>query len=586
MAFYRRPAGIANMPLLLRFCVAVIVMELAGLAVAEADAPKADEVPAQAQAEAADAPKANAEPAKEAPKAPEKVEEQAKADCSEQEKVAAQAKEEAAQAKEEAAKAKEELEHLKTAAAADKAKIHQLEEDVKKLNAESQKEKGNHDKAVQDSGKMQEELKAAERQKEAAQKKEADLTKKNGELEKQLATANQALKAATEASKTSAAKLEQQLKSSKQEQEQAVAQKEKEVQQARSQHEDATKKAQAISQQKDKLETQLTGLQKQMSRLQADFSAEKEKYETVEEKHFALKASHQELVKRYEDPSMEEFLRNRAIKIYEQNPVVAGAVNKSYKYIVPRLRYGYDVAEQELDWTVNQTMYAREKFTEELSAFASPKAAVVVSGILVYGLGLFPCLLTFMLLSSIRTVLKLRPILMFCHLYIFLVCLTATFAAIALQVEPLGYVHQEYYGVYLFSQGLIACGYVAYLSMQLLAFMQARNFVETVVRCMQIALNCAVGLLYYHTVWMPAMLDKPPHFEGLVADVVPRPWNLMVPYCALMLLYALVLRLEQHSNRARSRADVEEDKVKLSLDFHGRLPEGAQEDIELCAKQA
>jgi len=306
----------------------------------------------------------------------------------------------------------------------------------------------------------------------------------------------------------------------------------------------------------------------------------------ITKEHEQLQGRHAELKARYEDPSMEEFLRNRAVKIYETNPVVAGAANKTYKYVVPRLRIGYTAAHVHGERILNETQRLGHELQHHLDPYFSANNVVAISGLLVYGMLFIPLICTVCLLSNVTAKLKLRPMLMFCHLHMFLTCLCAAIGACLLGLDPLNSMYEEYYGVYLFTQGAVAIAFSTYVMMHFFAFLGARNFVEQFVRLAQIGLNVSAGLIYFHLVWGPAMLDKAPKIPTLFEGVgVPRPWNLALPYFLATCGYAFVLVLEKRTRDARTKADKEEDKITISMDLRKEIDSG-KGDVELGEKIA
>eukprot|EP00927_Polykrikos_kofoidii_P062944 TRINITY_DN57754_c0_g1_i1.p1 TRINITY_DN57754_c0_g1~~TRINITY_DN57754_c0_g1_i1.p1 ORF type:complete len:611 (+),score=120.28 TRINITY_DN57754_c0_g1_i1:43-1833(+) len=289
---------------------------------------------------------------------------------------------------------------------------------------------------------------------------------------------------------------------------------------------------------------------------------------------------HTELQQRFEDPSMVEFLHNRAVKLYETDPVVAGTVNKTYRYIVPRLRIGYARVQGTYEEGATLLNSTRGQIEHKLHAYVTDnKTVVMVSGLLVYGLLFIPLLLSIWLLSSVSGVLKLRPLLLFSHLHIFLTCLLSGLAAVALGLDPLTSFYQEYYGVYLFTQAAVAFFYTAYVLMLGFAFFVGRSLLERCVRIMQFGVVCASGRFYYMAVWARAMLDKPP--IRVLEGALSAPWDLALPYLVGTCAFAMVLRLEQHALASRSRSAIEEDSIKISLNVQNQVSE-----VELSEKQA
>lgn len=303
-------------------------------------------------------------------------------------------------------------------------------------------------------------------------------------------------------------------------------------------------------------------LRKEHLSTQSSLAATKAELSVWRTKHEELRNTHADLVKRYEDPSMEEFLRHRAIKIYEHDEVVAGAVNKTFKYIVPRLTIG----SRQSVMFMNRTQATIQQQLE--AAGVSPNQVVLVSGFLVYGFLLIPMCVSFWLLANVRAVMKLRPMLMFCHMYFFLACLIAAVVALVLWLDPLTSFYQEYYGVYLFTQAALSIGYMIYVVLQLQAYRQASDGPEKCVRIVQVGIEVVVGYVYYEVVWRRAMLDQPPVavFEG---TSLPRPWDLVLPYMVGVLGFGLLLRMEHRARVARGRpAKDDEDTITISVDVH------------------
>jgi hypothetical protein len=266
---------------------------------------------------------------------------------------------------------------------------------------------------------------------------------------------------------------------------------------------------------------------------------------------------------------LQDFLGHRAVRLYEHNPALGGAVNKTFKYIVPRLALSRERGASMMNAT-------HSAIQSELDTYIhNPNTVIVVSGLLVYGLICIPLVVTFWLLASIRGVMKLMPILLFCHVYFLIAGLVAMCAALALQMDPLTTLQQDHYAAYLFTQGLFALFYVFYALLGVFAFCASRSRTERFVRIGQMVVSIFLGSAYYQLVWTPAMLDLPPAasaaFEG---NGLSRPLGLALPYGMWVIGFAITLLMERVSRRSRSQKAIDEDRISVSVEMAATLEEG------------
>merc|ERR1719197_1113913 len=84
---------------------------------------------------------------------------------------------------------------------------------------------------------------------------------------------------------------------------------------------------------------------------------------------------------------------------------------------------------------------------------------------------------------------------------------------------------------------MLAILFVVYAVACALAFLTARNAVESGVRAAQLVGILVIGMAYYFMVFEPAMLDKPPHSMFTT--------NLAVPYLVPTAVFAVLAYMEQ-----------------------------------------
>ena len=108
---------------------------------------------------------------------------------------------------------------------------------------------------------------------------------------------------------------------------------------------------------------------------------------------------------------------------------------------------------------------------------------------------------------------------------------------------------------------------VRYALLCALAFLSARNGVESLVRAVQLVGILDTGAAYYFLVFEPAMLDKPPHQVFATQLAVPY----LVP-TAVFAVLAFAERLQRQS--VRTFEEREQDQIRITVDVATDEAEG------------
>jgi len=363
-----------------------------------------------------------------------------------------------------------------------------------------------------------------------------------------------------------------------------------------------TKKGESVSQQ-----TQITRLSEEskakakemeeLMQLKATLANEKATIQSelsdVKAGHEELKAQYRDLESRYADPSVQHFLTRKAIKAYH-HPGIQGAANKTFTYIVPSL----------LDQHLKGQLFLNKSHAlvhSKLNAYIDDSRVQpylpAVSGFLVYGLVICPLMCTTWCLT--RVVCRLRPGLLFLHLYFALTALCAAGFAVYTGMDPLAVFAMHDASVYLVAQFGIATGFLLYsISLSMACACSQSGMSEFCFRCTQFIIFTLVSAAYYMLVWTPAMMDEKPMVEAFVraitkrSDVTSLIW---LPYLVASLLFFMMLRMEQLTWRARgpgAKAGKADATPSISLREDGELRGmelarilGNQEDLEAATKQ-
>lgn len=288
----------------------------------------------------------------------------------------------------------------------------------------------------------------------------------------------------------------------------------------------------------------------------------------------ALHGEYAILQDRMMHPDLVEALRAKSTdsvnQLYEHNPALAAAVNKTRDMLLPSLVQSREAG----GLMLNQT---HEKISEIAKPYVGESYLPMVAGLLVYGLVFIPLFLSFWCLASVHARLKLRPLLSFCHLYYTLVLLVCAGAALALDQDPLKTFQEQDASTYLFVQGAMAVLFLVYAGMMCAAFVFARNNAEWVVRLIQLGATMTMASVYYQIVWEPSMLDKPP--QTLSEDHV---W---LPYAVGAAAWAVVMYLERVQRQrvaedpaVRTRAD--DDVIRITVDVSEGEQRGTEAKVE------
>jgi predicted nucleic acid-binding Zn-ribbon protein len=248
------------------------------------------------------------------------------------------------------------------------------------------------------------------------------------------------------------------------------------------------------------------------------------------------------LMEMYSDPSVEHFLKAKALKIY-RHPGVEGAANKTFVYVLPSLRKKY---EDGYNLKV-QHAFVQEKLNSFIGSEKTEPWLPLASGLLVYGSFLLPfACAAFCLL---RVMFTRRVCLSFCHLYFTLACAGATVFALVAGKDPLAVFAAHDASVYLFAQVLNGILFTLYT---VLVFVSWCFFPESgssgnCYRLVQLVGITLVTCAYYWYVWTPAMLDKMPQVDEMLVEIVGhRAWvSLMwLPYVPPLMVFFSAFVLE------------------------------------------
>jgi len=363
-----------------------------------------------------------------------------------------------------------------------------------------------------------------------------------------------------------------------------------------------TKKAESESQQ-----TQITKLSersdagekeiKELTELRATLTNENERIQSglsnLKAGHEELETRYSALESRYADPSVQHFLTRKAIKAYH-HPGIEGAANKTFTYIVPSLLDQHQKGQLFLN---KSHALVHSKLNAYIDNSQVQPYLPAVSGFLVYGLVICPLICTTWCLT--RIVCRLRPGLLFLHLYFALTALSAAGFAVYTGTDPLAVFAMHDASVYLVAQFGIAAGFLLYSICLCMACTFSKSGTsEFCFRCTQIIIFILVSAAYFTLVWTPAMMDEKPRvdeFLGAImkrSDVAPLSWS---PYLVASALFFTMLRMEQLTWRARGagvkvgKADVtpsisiREDGELRGVELASIL--GNQEDLEAAEKQ-
>lgn len=285
----------------------------------------------------------------------------------------------------------------------------------------------------------------------------------------------------------------------------------------------------------------------------------------------------QDLEQRYEEvkfqadnPDLVAELQKRGSngvqQIYQTNPGLAAAVNKTVDMLLPALIEKRMAGAQMLNTT-------HHTIKDKLKPVVPEHYLPVVSGFLVYGLVFIPLFLTFWCLASVHAVLKLRPLLTFFHLYLALVSIVSAVAAFMIKADPLTTFQNQDHETYMFAQGVMGVIFVCYCILLVIAFLRSRNNTEWLIRVVQLAASLTIASLYYQLFWEPAMLEKPPTL------LFSEPGMLPVPYAIAAVVFGVILRMERVQRQAVAEdpavaTDADEDTFRITVDVNQEMMEG------------
>jgi predicted nucleic acid-binding Zn-ribbon protein len=302
----------------------------------------------------------------------------------------------------------------------------------------------------------------------------------------------------------------------------------------------------AVTDERDKTAKQLEDLKKEKEALQKE--------------HERLHGDHATLAAQYADPSVQHFLRAKAVKVYK-DPGIQGAKNKTFIYVLPSLQKRYA---QGRDFVKNSDAIVYSKLNAYVGTEKVEPWLPAISGALVYGTIIIPFICTVCVLT--RIVCKVRPLLLFCHLDFLLTTLCAGIFALYTGKEPLAAFAHHDASVYLFTQVIFGLAYCMYfLLLCCMWCCSKRGTMEGAIRFCQIVGAAPIFGIYYKLVWTPAMLDEMPRMDILVewivgpgAAVSQFAW---LPYFPVSVLFLILLRLE----RACWQASGSDSKKKEEL---------------------
>jgi len=314
-----------------------------------------------------------------------------------------------------------------------------------------------------------------------------------------------------------------------------------------------------------------TSLNAEIAQLKLDLAAKtedlKQLQQTLDERNSQL----QELQENYEimkdkaeNPDLVFELQKRGSngvqQIYQTNPGLAAAVNKTVDMLLPALIEKRMAGAQMLNST-------HHSIKDRLKPVVPDQYLPMVSGFLVYGLVFIPLFLTFWCLASVHAVLKLRPLLTFLHLYLALVSIISAGAALMLKADPLTTFQNQDHETYIFTQGIMGVIFVFYCFLLVVAFLRSRNNTEWLIRVVQLAGALTIASLYYQFFWEPAMLEKAPHL------VFTEPNTFCVPYAIAAVAFGIILRMERVQRQAVAEdpavpMDADEDVFRITVDVN------------------
>jgi len=289
------------------------------------------------------------------------------------------------------------------------------------------------------------------------------------------------------------------------------------------------------------LTTQLVAEMDQRSSLTSQLAAEKEANMANTKRTSEMGVALKDLMIRnanlsimYQDPSIQHFLQSKATKVY-YHPGIQGAANKTFAYILPSILSSRLAHQQWFKSTVEsvqqqiKTSGVYSYVEDDVGAHFLP----VVSGFLVYGLLLIPFILTFWCLTSVFSfVCKMRPCLLFCHLYLCIVNGVAGAFAAYTGADPLHVFALREKALYTLAQVFFAGVLCTYWFVILYAWFLASRTWESWWRFAQVLFASMILVAYYLLIWTPAVTDKLPE----VHDAVKETWNndLLHPHPSLL----------------------------------------------------
>jgi hypothetical protein len=152
------------------------------------------------------------------------------------------------------------------------------------------------------------------------------------------------------------------------------------------------------------------------------------------------------------------------------------------------------------------------------SMVGKPELSPIMSGVLTYGILLIPLIVSLLVVVRLRNTVSLEKAAMWMTLYNALFCAFLFGLYMWLGIEPLSALKSHHRSVYEFLQFAVAAGYVLYCVVVLLTTVKQVVFARCTVTLramLQCVLPVCVGVNYYLTAWVPAMLDTDKeHIEG------------------------------------------------------------------------
>jgi len=298
-----------------------------------------------------------------------------------------------------------------------------------------------------------------------------------------------------------------------------------------------------------------------------------------------MQKQYEDLAAQYADPSLQHFLSAKATKVY-QHPGIEGAANKTFTYVLPSLRTGQLRGREWINSTY--TSVQGQLKSSSLYAYLGEERAKIwlpaVSGFVVYGLVLLPLFITTWCLTSVHHfVCRIRPCLLFSHLYFAVVTGIAAGFAGYTGMDPLHVFAQQDKPVYMFVQTAFGVLLGFYFMVICCAWCKAEETLECSCRLVQGLGAGATTFAYYLLVWTPAMTDGMPLVESAASQAVvdalgvdhpppPSPLLAAIPYAVPCFVFLVLLRIEQATRRAAKRAVVDaEDSADITLSMTGEL---------------